>query len=126
MSGLFSRIDTIIVRVRDILMAKQWYSEVLELKPTFEQLNGNKIIVFEVGDRSPITIYEILPGEELPSRNFATGYPIFWVENRVEEVHSILQNRGVEVEEIQIDGSIKFFRFYDPDENELQVCGNGN
>jgi catechol 2,3-dioxygenase-like lactoylglutathione lyase family enzyme len=121
MANLFSRIDTVIVRVKNIKKARQWYEEVLELAPTYVGDSEHRIVIFKVGDGTPLTLYEIGFDEVMPAKRFATTYPIFYVEN-IEETYDKLKSRGVELEEIEDDGNVKFFVFRDPDGNRLEAC----
>ncbi|MFC4767346.1 VOC family protein [Effusibacillus consociatus] len=119
--ALFSRIDTVILRVKNIKKARQWYQEVLELNPTYAGDSDHRIVVFRVGEETPLTIYELHSDEVRPAKRFSTTYPILFVED-IEATHAKLKSRGVEVEELQDDGSVKFFGFYDPDGNRLEAC----
>lgn len=120
MPGLFSRIDTVILRVKNIKKAARWYKEVLELTPVYEAENDQGMVIFQLGDGPPLTLYEIGYDEVMPAKRFSTTYPIFYVED-IEAVHSTLLQRGVEAGAIEDDGTVKYFRFRDPDGNALEV-----
>lgn len=120
MAGLFAKVDTVVVRVRDIDQAKQWYQEVLELQVTSEQNTEYKIVMLAVGNVS-LMLYELQAHEELAGRQFVTGHPIFFAED-IATAHARLTERGVEVDELQQDGGIQFFLFRDLDGNQLEVC----
>ncbi|GGJ76335.1 VOC family protein [Virgibacillus salexigens] len=111
--GLFERVDTVCLGVSDIGKAKQWYSEMLELKVIFQE---NNYAVLSSGDSSiPLTIEE---GEVAPNNSI---YPIFYATN-IEEVHKDLSGKGVKLTEIVKEGSNTFFNIFDPDGNRMQVC----
>jgi catechol 2,3-dioxygenase-like lactoylglutathione lyase family enzyme len=120
MPGLFGRIDTVILRVKNIKKAARWYKEVLELTPLYEGENDHGMVIFQVGDGPPLTLYEIGYDEVIPAKRFSSTYPIFYVSD-IEAVHSTLTERGVEAESIEDDGAVKYFRFRDPDGNALEV-----
>jgi hypothetical protein len=63
-AGIFERLDTTIVRVSDILSAKKWYEEVLELKQIFFDEN-EKLAVYNTGDNLSFTIWQIKPEKNL-------------------------------------------------------------
>ncbi|THE13035.1 VOC family protein [Bacillus timonensis] len=112
--SLLERIDTICLTVSDVEKASTWYQEVLELS---ESYNGGHYRILSVGNSGvPLTIEE---GKVNPSNRQV--YPIFYTEN-IEEVYKVLQEKHVKVSKIQIDGVNRFFEFYDPDGNKLEVC----
>ncbi|WP_018132597.1 VOC family protein [Effusibacillus pohliae] len=119
--GLFERIDTVIVRVKNIRKARKWYEEVLELTPLYVGEDDHRIVIFKVGEETPLTLYELHSDEVMPARRFATAYPIFFTSD-IEGTYEKLKSRGVEVEELQDDGTVRFFGFRDPDGNRLEVC----
>ncbi|GAX91210.1 VOC family protein [Effusibacillus lacus] len=121
MAGLFTRIDTVILRVKNIKKARKWYEEVLELTPTFVGDDDYPIVIYKVGGETPLTLYQLGYDEVLPAKRFSTTYPIFFVEN-IEEAHSKLHGRGVDVEAIQDDGTVQYFVFRDPDGNRMEAC----
>lgn len=121
MAGLFSRIDTVILRVKNLKRARQWYEEVLELIPTYVGDGDHQIVVYKVGEETPLTIYQLQPDEVMPAKRFAISYPIFFAEDIV-QVHAKLKSRGVDVGDIEDDGTVKFFGFRDTDGNRLEVC----
>ncbi len=121
MSGLFSRIDTVILRVKNLQKARQWYEGVLQLTPSYVGDGDHQIVIYKVGEGTPLTIYQLQPDEVMPAKRFATGYPIFFAEDIV-RAHVQLQSRGVEVEDIEDDGAVQYFIFHDPDGNRLEVC----
>lgn len=120
MAGLLTKVDTIVVRVRDMEQAKKWYEEVLEMPVTSVQNTEYKIAILAAGNVS-LMLYELQAGEELAGRHVVTGHPIFFAEDIV-STHATLKERGVEVDELLSDGGIQFFLFRDLDGNQLEVC----
>lgn len=119
--SLFKRLDTVIIRVRDLEKAKDWYTEVLEMEVGFESNEGEKIAVLNVGEGTPITLYELKEGEIVAEESKATSYPIFYPEN-IDDTYEVLTNRGVSLSRIEDDGGTRFFSFRDLDGNYLEVC----
>ncbi|NBI29832.1 VOC family protein [Chengkuizengella marina] len=115
MEKLFERVDTIIIQVKDYKEAGQWYMDRLGLESSFED-SKEKYIVLKVSE-TPITLHEV-PNVTTPQNSC---YPILYVKD-IEKVHKHLQEKNVQVEDIQADGSVSFFDFYDLYGNKLEVC----
>jgi catechol-2,3-dioxygenase len=119
-AGIFEHLDTTILRVSDIVRSKKWYEEVLELKPIiFEETE--KLVVYHAGNSRTLTIWQIKAGERLVTASLAGSFPIFYTKD-INLIHDTLTARGVETEAIQGSQYVKFFGFYDPDQNRLEVC----
>jgi catechol 2,3-dioxygenase-like lactoylglutathione lyase family enzyme len=116
---LFERIDTVIVRVRDIEAAKRWYREKLGLEPTFED-DGEQLAVLGCGGTS-LTLWQWASHEAAPSPADAGCYPIFSAVD-VEQAWRTLRTRGVTVEPVTDAGGVRWFRFRDLDGNQLEAC----
>lgn len=117
--SLFSKLDTLILRVANIGAAKNWYEEILELKPSYESNGEHSIVIFPIGNGPSITLYEWQQSEShYPA---SSSYPIFFAED-IESVHEKLITRDVKISELQKDGTTTFFTFYDLDGNKLEVC----
>jgi catechol-2,3-dioxygenase len=109
---LFSKIDTVHIQVRDLEKAQQWYEEILELEQVF---NSGMYLVFKVGvGESTLTIQK---GEVRPS----SVKPILF-SDALEETRLKLQEKNVEVGEIQVDEDVTYFEFHDMDGNGIEVC----
>lgn len=119
-AGLFTRLDTVIVRVRDLVRAKAWYQEVLELTPRFET---EAIVVFDTGGPTSLTIE--YPGAEVDAQVARSGaarsYPIFYADD-IDSVHELLTLRGVKAGPVQADGAVRYFAFEDLEGNFFNVC----
>ncbi|RIW34742.1 VOC family protein [Bacillus salacetis] len=109
---MFAKLDTVLINVKNLEDARQWYGEVLELEETYDGVNH---IVFKVGQgETPITIIE---GETCrPSVK-----PILF-SDAIEETQLKLKGKGVEAGTIENDGNVTFFTFEDPDGNQFEVC----
>lgn len=115
---LFSRIDTVIVRVRDVDRARDWYSDKLGLRSVFDD-PAERLSVLDAGGCS-LTLWELKPGESAGAAACGT-FPIFAAED-AEAAHAELGRRGVAAEPVQEGGSVRFFTFRDPDGNRLEAC----
>ncbi|WJE16924.1 VOC family protein [Halobacillus sp. ACCC02827] len=109
---VLKRLDTVCLMVKDIERAGCWYEKSLDLKEVFRG-NGYRVLAPEAGG-VPITLEEGVPES-------GGSYPIFFVED-AEQVHNVLKQRGVKTSAVQTDKDNRFFDFWDPDGNRMQVC----
>ncbi|MGF2616060.1 VOC family protein [Rossellomorea vietnamensis] len=109
---MFSRIDTVLVNVKDLEDARHWYQETLELEEIFD---GGNHVVFKVGQgETPITIMEGETG--------STTVKAILFSDAIEETQLKLKGLGVEVGSLEQDGTVTFFTFKDPYGNPFEVC----
>ncbi len=102
MTALFDRLDTIILRVRHLDAALDWYRRVLGLAVVFEDPE-DELAVLGLGHGTSITLYT-LSAEEQPAPPTAAGpFPIFATQN-AGAAYSILLERGARVDPIQEGG----------------------
>lgn len=116
----FSRIDTVILRVRDISAAIAWYVDVTGFSVAYEDPN-ERLAVLQGSDGSPLTLWAWKSGEVPPPAGATACYPIFASANAHDDART-LKAKGIRVDEVVDQGSICFFRFYDPDGNMLEAC----
>lgn len=119
-TGLFSKVDTITLRVADLSAAKQWYREKLGLRELFRDQKEN-LAVFSVGGDTSITLWQIKPEQTLTPAAKAGCFPILMSDD-VRKAHRALSERGVRVDPVTSGGSVLWFAFYDPDGNRIEVC----
>lgn len=115
---MFSRLDTLILRVRDVGTARQWYAGALDLHPVYVD-DAEGIVVLGM-DGTSLTLWQLKPGES-SAPGAAGTYPIFGIED-ADAAHARLRDRGVKVEPVQDGLGVRFFSFYDPDGNRLEAC----
>ncbi|WP_044336721.1 VOC family protein [Rossellomorea aquimaris] len=109
---MFSKLDTIHMRVKDLKKSNQWYIEVLEFEQIFD--SGN-YVVFQIGQGD--TTLTIQEGEVRRS----SVKPILF-SDALEETRLKLVEKEVKVGEIQEDGEVTFFEFWDLDGNGFEAC----
>lgn len=115
---MFSRLDTVILRVRDLKAAQAWYAQTLELKATYvDEAEGLAVLGLE---GTSLTLWQLKPGETLASIGSGT-YPIFVVAD-VGAAHERLRSRGAAVDPLQTGPGVRFFSFRDLDGNRLEAC----
>ena len=118
---LFTRLDTIIIRVHNLETACFWYTNILGLPITFEDREKEKLVVLDTGGTTSITLWQLKAGEQLAPHGTVGSYPIFLSEDAVAARHA-LQEKGVDVEEMQVVDCVNSFGFFDPDGNRFEVC----
>jgi len=124
MPSPFSGLDTVIIRVRDIAAATQWYVQALGAEAIYED-EEQKLSVLEFGGDpdaevagSTLTLWQLDPGVEwAPS----STYPILATAD-ARAAHAALAARGVDVSELTETPGVWYFRFADLDGNTLEGC----
>ncbi|MGV3657059.1 MAG: VOC family protein [Chitinophagaceae bacterium] len=115
---LLQGIDTVIVRVRSLEAATQWYREKLGLTPLFEDA-ATKLVVLDTGGPTSLTL---LQTEVAISPNHHTAsYPIFKTPDAA-ALRQELTDRGIEAGELLQDEYVKYFSFHDQEGNVLEAC----
>ena len=79
---LFTRIDAVVLRVRDLAAARAWYTGTLGLTATYED-PALKLAVLDMAGGTSLTLWELGPGEGAPPGG---GFPILGVDG-AEEAH---------------------------------------
>jgi catechol 2,3-dioxygenase-like lactoylglutathione lyase family enzyme len=115
---MFSRIDTVIVRVRDARQATAWYSATLGLSPVYDDA-AEGLTVLGL-DGTSLTLWQFKP-DEVRSAPTGNSFPIFAVVDAA-AAHAQLSARGVAVEPVQDGPGVRYFGFRDLDGNRLEAC----
>ncbi len=134
-----SRLDAVVLRVRNLDRAIDWYANTLGLTPAHRddatgiailQLDGAPLTLWRIPDAAPdggdgndtgeATGVEGVRGEPPLSAHVA-AFPIFAVQD-AEAAHAALQQAGVRVSPLREDLSVRWCEFTDPDGNRLEVC----
>lgn len=119
-AGIFKRLDTVLLRVRDFETSKTWYEEKLGFKASYSN-HEEKLVVFDLGGDTSLTIWQLKPSEPLVAGGTSRAFPIFLAED-VKSMHNQMKSMSIEVEDIQEGGGVLSFGFFDPDGNRLEVC----
>lgn len=119
-AGIFTRLDTVIVRVRDLDAARAWYEKTLGFVAGYFD-RQERLVIFNVGGTTSLTLWQLKPGERLPLAGTASTFPIFGTDD-ARQTHRLLGSRAVSVDPIQEGGGVRFFTFRDLDGNRLEVC----
>lgn len=121
-AGIFDALNMVVVRVRDLASSRAWYSRVLELNPT-ENGSSGPTVTLDLGRGATLCLWQLGPDETLANTQTATSFPNFRTGD-VEGTHSKLEGLGVSVTPLQDAGGVKWFTFYDPDGNRIDVMQN--
>lgn len=116
----FLRIDTVIVRVRDLAHALPWYQILLAAEPLYLD-GGEGLAVLPLGDSS-LTLWQREPGDTghaVPGR--AGTYPILAVAD-ADAAHAFVSAHGGTPEPIGTGAGVRYFGFTDPHGNYLEAC----
>ncbi|MGN6533579.1 MAG: VOC family protein [Ginsengibacter sp.] len=111
-------IDTIIVRVSDINQSKLWYQEKLGLQAVYEDSKIH-LVVLDTNSPTSLTLWQT--ANPIQNNKETASYPIF----RTFDAKTARQNlldKGVNVSGLISDEVIKYFQFFDPDNNVLEAC----
>lgn len=115
---LFTGIDTIIVRVSDLVTSAKWYKEKLGFTAIWEDANI-RLVVLDTGGPTSLTIWQT--DKSINNNSDTAAYPIFGVADAA-ATREILLEEGVKASDLINDGVVTYFLFYDPDGNVLEAC----
>lgn len=110
--------DTVIVRVFDLIKSKEWYKNILGLKISIEDFKY-KLVIFDTGIPTTLTLWET--DRNISIDRETTTYIIFNVHDAL-ATRNELQGKGVLVDRLIESDFVKYFFFYDPDGNILEIC----
>ncbi len=121
-AGIFDALNMVVLRVRDLKSARAWYERVLELKVSEENSSG-QTVVLDLGRGANLCLWQLGPDETPASTEIAASFPNFR-SGDVEGIHGKLDGLGVTVTPLKDSGGVKWFSFYDPDGNRIDVVQN--
>lgn len=117
---MFKKLDTTILRVRNIEEAKMWYKENVRM-PAIYFDPEEKLAVLDAGEESSLTLWQIKPGDKLMLSAENGCYPIFTVEH-AQKTRKILAENGVRTGDLIQGNGVVYFHFFDLDGNMLEAC----
>lgn len=120
-AGIFDALNMVVMRVRDLKMARDWYERVLELHPT--ENSSGPTVVLDLGRGPNLCLWQLAEGETLANTQTASSFPNFRTGD-IDGIHSKLEGLGVSVTPLQGGEGSKWFSFYDPDGNRIDVMQN--
>lgn len=117
-SKLLQGIDTIIVRVKDIELAKEWYQTRLGLPAVWNDPVA-KLVVLDTFGPTSLTLWQT--DKPIAVNKDTASYPIFRTPDAL-ALQQDLKVRGIQVDELITDDHVTYFFFYDRDGNVLEAC----
>jgi CspA family cold shock protein len=121
-AGIFDALNMVVLRVRDLKSARAWYERVLEFKVAEENASGQTVLL-DLGRGPNLCLWQLGADETPATTELATSFPNFRTGD-VEGVHGKLEGLGVTVTPLKDSGGVKWFSFYDPDGNRIDVVQN--
>jgi len=118
-SPLFSRIDTVTLRVRDRSAAIEWYRSRLGFQLVFQD-PANGVAVFNVGHGGSLTVWELQPHEVSPAPGDAGTFPVFETADAMAQRHELIA-RGVNTSALREIPGVRGFSMWDLDGNRLDA-----
>ncbi len=119
-AGVFQGLDTVLLRVRNLDLAKRWYMDKLGwAEPYVDEVA--RLAVFDLGGTTSLTLWELKPGEQFSASEQAATFPIFSVAD-ARKTLSLLRERGVGVGALVESEGVTYFAFQDLDGNLLEAC----
>ena len=115
---LLQGIDTVIIRVSDIEISKDWYQVKLGLLPVWDDPKMN-LVVLDTNSATSLTLWQTK--KKISIHQETASYPIFKTPD-ASALREALIISGIQVGEIIQDEHVKYFFFYDPDGNILEAC----
>jgi catechol 2,3-dioxygenase-like lactoylglutathione lyase family enzyme len=112
----------VVMRVKDLRVAKAWYERVLELHVTEENPAG-QTVVLDLGRGANLCLWQLGTDEMLATAPTAAAFPNFRTGD-VDGTHAKLEGLGVHVTPLRDTGGVKWFSFFDPDGNRIDVMQN--
>jgi len=119
-SPSFTRIESVVLRVRSLPAAVAWYRASLGLQVLFED-SAEGMAVLNVGQGCSLTIWELPAGAEGTPAGASGTFPILEaVDARAYRLD--LQSRAVVASDLRETAGLRCFTFWDLDSNRLDVC----
>lgn len=121
-AGIFDALNMIVMRVKDLRTARAWYERVLELQVS-EENNAGQTVVLDLGRGANLCLWQLGIDELLATAPTAAAFPNFRTGD-VDGTHAKLEGLGVHVTPLRDTGGVKWFSFFDPDGNRVDVMQN--
>lgn len=121
-AGIFDALNMVVMRVKDLRVARSWYERVLELHVVEENAAG-QTVVLDLGRGANLCLWQLAVDETLATAPTAAAFPNFRTGD-VDGTHAKLEALGVHVTPLRDTGGTKWFSFFDPDGNRIDVMQN--
>lgn len=121
-AGIFDALNMVVMRVKDLRVARAWYERVLELHVS-EENNAGQTVVLDLGRGANLCLWQLGSDETLATAPTAAAFPNFRTGD-VDGTHTKLEGLGVHVTPLRDTTGVKWFSFFDPDGNRIDVMQN--
>ena len=121
-AGIFDALNMVVMRVKDLRVSRAWYERVLELQIA-EENNAGQTVVLDLGRGANLCLWQLGVDETLATAPTAAAFPNFRTAD-VDGTHAKLEGLGVHVTPLRDTGGVKWFSFFDPDGNRIDVMQN--
>lgn len=116
----FESAGDVVVTVRDVAAARNWYTEKLDLTYSSSEVEEADL---EMGYSPEEIVVYIMKASDNESQQDRDPRPPIIISGNLAKAHKFLISRNVDIGPVQSDsGDNQFFRFRDLDGNELEVC----
>lgn len=113
--------DNCAIDVRNLVAAREWYKEKLGFRESHDRKEDDSGQLFaDVAISKDSAVCSLI---ELKSGAAPSKQHVIFYAKKLEKAHQWLVDRGIATEEITADsGGNRFFRFFDLDNNAIEVC----
>ena len=119
-SQVFSRIDSVVLRVHHREAAVDWYLARLGFRILCEDAAAG-VTVLDMGRGDTLTLWQLRGNEIAVIRNMSGTFPVFEATDAVAQRAELIA-RGVEASQVREVSRLKSFSFWDLDGNRLEAC----
>jgi catechol 2,3-dioxygenase-like lactoylglutathione lyase family enzyme len=117
---VFTRIDTIVLRVTDYSAASDWYCTNLGFTVVFAD-PGEGLAVLGLGQGTSLTLWQLQPGEAGPKDSSGCPFPIIASSDASAQRRELMAC-GIRTSDLSELPGLRFFSFWDLDGNRLEGC----
>jgi catechol 2,3-dioxygenase-like lactoylglutathione lyase family enzyme len=117
---VFTRIDTIVLRVADYSAASDWYCTYLGFNVVFADPSEG-LAVLGLGQGTSLTLWQLRPGESGPQCASGSPFPIIATSDAAVQRGELIA-RGIRTSDLSELPGLRFFSFWDLDGNRLEAC----
>lgn len=121
--SLLKGMEGVFIPVKDPKFSAAWYKEILGFELVYLE---EEAAVMKISEHSPTVVCLVKTANhkpmKFPENQFGVGKYYNFIPQDIEEMYTYLVEKNVKVNEMDGEGTTKFFTFYDPDHNPLGVC----
>jgi catechol 2,3-dioxygenase-like lactoylglutathione lyase family enzyme len=119
-SPVFTRIDSVVLRVHDCAASVEWYRNRLGFQVLYLNLTLG-VAVLDMGVGDSLTIWQLRPDEMGTAGDMACTFPVFEATDAAAQRAELIA-RGVSASDLREISRLRCFSFWDLDGNRLEAC----